>query len=92
MAKSQLSLIAERLVEKGMVERVRDCEDRRIARIKTTESGETALAEAFQGVRARVEEYFAPLSDVERVTIRQAFEIMSRLVEIESSTAKEKCE
>ena len=92
MAKSQLSLIAERLVEKGMVERVRDCEDRRIARIKTTESGETALAEAFQGVRARVEEYFAPLSDVERVTIRQAFEIMSRLVEIESRTAKEKCE
>ncbi|MFZ4614668.1 MAG: MarR family winged helix-turn-helix transcriptional regulator [Rectinemataceae bacterium] len=92
MAKSQLSLIAERLVEKAMIERVRDSDDRRIARIKTTEAGEIALAEAFQGVRARVKEYFAPLSDDDRKTVRRAFEIMSRLVEIESSAAKEKCE
>ena len=99
MAKSQLSLIAERLVEKGMVERVRDCEDRRVARIKTTEAGETALAEAFQGVKTRVAEYFAPLSDEEMVTVRRAFELMSGLGEkangmdsaMNSGTTKEEC-
>ena len=80
MAKSQLSLIVERLVEKGFVERERDEIDRRVARLSSTRTGEKALVEAYGGVRARVEDFFSPLSSEELATVRRAFELISGLL------------
>ncbi|HUX38405.1 MAG TPA: MarR family transcriptional regulator [Rectinemataceae bacterium] len=84
MAKSQLSLNVERLVEKGLAIRERDGEDRRIARVKLTARGEKALAKAYEGVRQRVEAFFAPLSLTKRKLVGEAFGLVAKLAEGET--------
>jgi len=87
MATSQLSLTVERLVEKGFVERDREGADRRVALISITKKGEKAFARAYEGVRSRVEAYFAPLSAADMKTVREAFDIVAGL-----ATASEEAE
>ncbi len=85
MAKSQLSLNVERLVEKGLVVRDRDGEDRRVARVRLTARGEKALVKAYEGVRQGVEAFFAPLSAAERKLVIEAFGLVARLADTDSS-------
>jgi DNA-binding MarR family transcriptional regulator len=89
MAKSQLSLTVEHLVEKGLVERDRDGEDRRVARIRATPAGEQALAKAFETVKVRVRDYFSSLGPEEMATVQRAFELMSGLIAREEAKSPE---
>lgn len=85
MAKSQLSLNVERLVEKGYVSRERDEGDRRVMRIAATRRGLRALDEAFAEVRERVEAFFAPLDAGELEQLRAAFLLIASLAEADTA-------
>jgi len=80
MAKSQLSLVVERLETQGLVERLGEGKDRRVVRIRSTAEGEAAFRQAAEGLRSRLGELFAPLGEGELAVIDQAFELLSTLI------------
>jgi DNA-binding MarR family transcriptional regulator len=61
MSRPQMSVVVDRLVERGMAIREHDPEDRRITRISATEAGIQAFEEAVAATQARIEELLAPL-------------------------------
>ena len=67
---SQASLtgIVDRLEERGLVERVRSVEDRRVVAVSLTEAGTAELRQARAGFVLRLEGVVEPLSAEERAT------------------------
>jgi DNA-binding MarR family transcriptional regulator len=61
MSRPQMSVVVDRLVEKGMALRERDELDRRITRVSATAEGIKAMDEAVAATQARIEELLAPL-------------------------------
>ncbi|HUW40155.1 MAG TPA: MarR family winged helix-turn-helix transcriptional regulator [Rectinemataceae bacterium] len=88
MAKSQLSITVEKLVEMGCVEREPVEDDRRVAALRVTERGEQALAEAYAEVRSRVERLFSPLDGNQMATVREAFGILAVTLEERGKMAR----
>ena len=84
MATSQLSLAVDRLVKAGLLERDRNGKDRRVAVIGLTKAGEAAFVRAYEGVRSRVEAFFAPLSSGQLDTLREAFGIVVALAQADN--------
>jgi DNA-binding MarR family transcriptional regulator len=68
---SQASLtgIVDRLQERGLVERVRSLEDRRVVEVAMTESGHEEMHRARQSMMTRFTEMLAPLSAGERAEL-----------------------
>ena len=81
MAKSQLSINVEKLVEMGCVEREPVEDDRRAAALRVTERGDRVLAEAYAEVRSRVERLFSPLDGNQLAAVRDAFELLAGILE-----------
>lgn len=65
---SQASLtgIVDRLEERGLVERLRSAEDRRVVDVAITATGREELLEARRGMLARLDEVLSPLAADER--------------------------
>lgn len=65
---SQASLtgIVDRLEDRGLVERVRSVEDRRVVEVSLTEAGAAELSQSRAGFAVRLEHVLSPLSAEER--------------------------
>jgi len=87
---SQASLtgIVDRLEERGMVERVRSVEDRRVVEVSLTEAGAAELRQARAGFVLRLESVVEPLSAEERATF---LGLLRKLTERMPETAPEAC-
>lgn len=75
---SQASLtgIVDRLVERGLVDRRRSLEDRRVVEVAMTDEGREAMARSHAGILASLAEALAPLDDEERARF---LELVSRI-------------
>lgn len=74
VSKPQMSVLADRLVEKGLVERTRDEEDRRVQWIAVTKAGRAALQEALDATSTRVKRLLSALSPEEIHSIKSSLE------------------
>ena len=72
-----------RLEAQGLVERQRDPEDRRVARVHVTKSGRKLLEETRSRTSAYLERRVGELSDRDRATLERAAAILERLLEDE---------
>lgn len=79
VSRPQMSVLADRLVEKGLVERTRDEDDRRIQWVAITPEGRKALKAALDITSARVRQRLSPLSAEELKGIKAS---LLRLVEV----------
>ncbi|MGQ0803292.1 MAG: MarR family winged helix-turn-helix transcriptional regulator [Actinomycetota bacterium] len=70
-----------RLGAQGLVERQRDPEDRRVARVHVTKSGRKLLEETRSRTSAYLERRVGELSDRDRATLERAAAILERLLE-----------
>jgi MarR family transcriptional regulator, organic hydroperoxide resistance regulator len=61
MSRPQMSVVVDRLVERGLAVRGHDEDDRRVSRVSATKAGTQALEEAVSATQARIEELLAPL-------------------------------
>jgi DNA-binding MarR family transcriptional regulator len=74
---NSVSMIADRMVKAGLVDRIRDLADRREVRLVMTDKGEKAFQAATPGVRKLVEEIMSPLSDNDTHTLIRLLETLS---------------
>jgi DNA-binding MarR family transcriptional regulator len=72
----QMSVLADRLVAEGLIERTRDGEDRRISWIATTPEGQAALGEALDSTVSRVQKLLEPLSPEELDCIKSSLKLL----------------
>jgi MarR family 2-MHQ and catechol resistance regulon transcriptional repressor len=70
-SKGNISTIISNLVERDLVERRRDPEDRRYVKVHLTEAGESLIADIFPDHVARIVEAFDVLEDEEIETFSQ---------------------
>lgn len=75
---NSVSMIVDRMVKAGLVERARDLPDRREVRVALTSKGEKALAQATPGVMKLVDELFTPLKQQDQRTLTR---LLDRLME-----------
>ena len=64
-----VSMIVDRMVKAGLVERIRDLPDRREVRLVITSKGEKALQPAASAVSRLIKEILSPLSDDDMDTL-----------------------
>jgi DNA-binding MarR family transcriptional regulator len=76
---SSMSILVNALVDRALVERTTDNEDRRRVHLTVTPSGHTMLQNALQATEARLAESVAGLTDSERATIVEGFELLRPL-------------
>ncbi len=76
-----ITLLVNRLEERGWAERGPDPADRRVVLVRLTEQGRGALALLRAEYRALVHEEMATLSDEELQTLASAFEILDGVLE-----------
>jgi len=71
MSRPQMSAVIDRLVERGLVEREHDEEDRRVAHISATKAGRQTVEDAVAATQARIEGILAPLGprEIEAVAV-----------------------
>ena len=81
MAPANASSMVERLVRKGLVERVPYPNDRRVALACLTDKGRGAVEEVTRGEQSAVEKITAVLPNDELEVVAQALEILNRGVE-----------
>lgn len=81
VSKPQMSVLADRLVEQGLVERTRDEEDRRVTWIAITPAGRAALRAAVRSYSARMKELLAPLSQEQVMGIKSSLERLAAVLE-----------
>jgi DNA-binding MarR family transcriptional regulator len=74
VSRPQMSVIVDRLVEKGLIERTRDEDDRRVSWIALTPAGRAALQEALDSASERLRELLAPLAPEELASIKASLE------------------
>ena len=70
-----------RLEEQGLVERRRDPEDRRVARVQVTAAGRRLLKETRSRTSAYLERRVAELPPRDRATLERAAAVLERLLE-----------
>jgi MarR family transcriptional regulator, organic hydroperoxide resistance regulator len=81
--------IIDRLLEKELITRTGDPDDRRVLVLRTTPKGDELVAELRQKRRERMTELFNQLSDKEAETVAQGLKIMVKAIESkQEETAK----
>ena len=73
--------IIDRLLEKELITRTGDPDDRRVLVLRTTPKGDELVAELRQKRRERMTELFNQLSDKEAETVAQGLKIMVKAIE-----------
>ncbi|QQK75048.1 MarR family transcriptional regulator [Salicibibacter cibarius] len=69
LTSGSLTYVVDKLEKKGMLERIRCTEDRRVVYASINEAGKTFMARVFPQHRASVHNIFAQLSDEEKETM-----------------------
>jgi DNA-binding MarR family transcriptional regulator len=69
-----MSKMVSSLVERGLLTRTQDPENRRLVRIEITPEGEEIFLTVLGRVQRRIAEWLVPISSEERETIVQALE------------------
>jgi DNA-binding MarR family transcriptional regulator len=85
MAKPQLTVMSERMAQKGYVERIQAQDDRRVWRLRITDSGRACLNQAMTEMRQRMNERFASLSEEEMARLKDALAFVRECVRKTSS-------
>lgn len=75
-----MTRLVRALEEEGLVRREADARDGRIVRLRATTKGETLLAAGRTRRVRKLSEPFASLTDAEQSTLREAAEILSRVI------------
>ena len=78
MARANASNMVERLVRKGLVERVPYPNDRRVALARLTDKGREAVEGVTRGEQSAIEKLTAVLPNDELEVVAQALEILNR--------------
>ena len=73
--------IIDRLLEKNLITRTGDPDDRRVIWLRTTPQGDTLVGELRQKRRERMTELFSRLTDQEAEIVRQSLKIMVKAIE-----------
>ena len=76
-----ITLLVNRLAEKGWVERIADASDRRAVLVSLTPAGEEAFRRVKAEYHALLHEEIAALDDHEVETLAESVEILDRLIE-----------
>lgn len=76
-----ITLLVNRLAERGWVERIADPTDRRAVLVSLTPEGERVLEQLRAEYRAMLHEEMATLQDSEVDTLAEAVEILDRLID-----------
>jgi DNA-binding MarR family transcriptional regulator len=79
VSRPQMSVIADRLVENGLIERTKDEADRRVSWIAITSEGRKALGEAVEATGARIHERLSRLAPEELASMKAS---LLRLIEV----------
>jgi DNA-binding MarR family transcriptional regulator len=75
--------IIDRLLEKELITRTGDPDDRRVLLLRTTTPGDELVTELRQKRRERMTELFNRLSDEEAAFVAQALKIMVKAIEVQ---------
>ena len=73
--------IIDRLLEKNLITRTGDPDDRRVIWLRTTPQGDELVAELRQKRRERMTELFSRLNDQDAEIVKQSLQIMVRAIE-----------
>ena len=73
--------IIDRLLEKKLITRTGDTDDRRVILLRTTSQGEELVAELRQKRKERMAELFNHLTDKEATIVAQALKILVKAIE-----------
>jgi DNA-binding MarR family transcriptional regulator len=79
--------IIDRLLEKDLITRIGDPDDRRVLVLRTTPKGDELVAELRQKRRERMTELFNQLSDKDAETVAQGLKIMVKAIEAKQEEA-----
>ena len=79
--------IIDRLLEKNLITRTGDPDDRRVLLLRTTPQGDELVAELRQKRRERMTELFNRLSDEEAAIVAQGLKIMVRAIDAKPDEA-----
>jgi DNA-binding MarR family transcriptional regulator len=81
VAQPSMSMLVQRLVDRGLVDRLEDPEDRRASRIAITELGKLLLDERAQARSSWLRERLTRLEADERDTLAHALVLLDRLLD-----------
>jgi DNA-binding MarR family transcriptional regulator len=80
--------IVDRLLEKKLITRTGDPDDRRVLLLRTTPQGDELVAELRQNRRERMSELFNRLSEEEASIVAQGLKIMVRAIDSKQDEAR----
>jgi DNA-binding MarR family transcriptional regulator len=80
--------IIDRLLEKDLITRIGDPDDRRVLVLRTTPKGDELVAELRQKRRERMTELFKNLSDKEAEIVAQGLKIMVKAIDAKQEETK----
>jgi len=78
--------MVDKLVKKGLMERERSEEDRRLVHVSITRDGEKLMSKAFSRLMGEVSKILEPLSNGEKEQIMNTFDILERAISADLST------
>jgi len=81
-----MSSMVDKLVKKGLMERERSEEDRRLVHVSITRDGEKLMSKAFSRLMGEVSKILEPLSNGEKEQIMNTFDILERAISADLST------
>jgi DNA-binding MarR family transcriptional regulator len=81
VSQSTVTQLADRLVNRGMIVRQDDANDRRIVRLRLSEAGQKLLEQDKQEDRRRIQRVWDALSEPERAAVMQGLETLGRVAE-----------
>jgi DNA-binding MarR family transcriptional regulator len=79
--------IIDRLLEKNLITRTGDPDDRRVLLLRTTPQGDELVAELRQKRRERMSELFSRLSEEEAAVVTQGLKIMVKAIDTKPDEA-----
>ncbi len=79
--------IIDRLLEKNLITRTGDPDDRRVLLLRTTPQGDELVAELRQKRRERMSELFSRLSEEEAAVVAQGLKIMVKAIDTKPDEA-----
>ena len=74
--------IIDRLLEKNLITRTGDPDDRRVLVLRTTQQGEALVVELRQKRKERMTEIFSRFTEEEAKTVLQSLKILAKAIEI----------
>jgi DNA-binding MarR family transcriptional regulator len=77
--------IVDRLLEKELITRIGDPDDRRVLVLRTTSQGEKLVAELRQKRKERMTEIFSRFTEEEAKTVLQSLKILAKAIELGES-------